>query len=198
MVTPIGLRERKKEKTRESLVAVALGFFDKRGFDHVTVEEIAAACDVSPRTFFRYFAAKEDVLFAEADAQRDRLLGALSTQPKNVSPLRALQAAVLAIATDYEEHRDAVLLRYRIVMSTPSLESRMLERQHSWQRAVIEQLRSSGRARGAKDLDLRLTVAAATTALQVATDYWLDDECRSNLGDLLTTVIDRLATGLDP
>src|SRR4051794_16295371 len=98
----VGLRERKKEKTREALAASALRQFAKRGFDHVTIEDIAGACDVSPRTFFRYFASKEDVLFADSDGKRTRFLDALRAQPADAAPLAALQAAALTIAGDYK------------------------------------------------------------------------------------------------
>ena len=196
-VIPAGLRERKKEKTREALVRSALRQFAKRGFEHVTVEDIATNCDVSPRTFFRYFSSKEDVLFAEADSQRGRLLDALAAQPPEVPPLRALQAAVLIVAADYEDQRETILLRHRILVSTPSLRTRAFERHHSWQSAVIDQMRRTGRAKHLSELDLRLAVAAATTALQVATELWIEGDGHDDLRALLTDALDRLRNGLE-
>src|SRR3954453_2639821 len=102
----VGLRERKKEKTRDALVRSALRQFAKKGFDHVTVEDIAAACEVSPRTFFRYFASKEGVLFADGDRQRVHVLEVLASLPAEVPPLRALQAAVSDVAAEYQAHPD--------------------------------------------------------------------------------------------
>jgi AcrR family transcriptional regulator len=196
-VIPAGLRERKKEKTREALVRSAVRQFAELGFEHVTVEDIATDCDVSPRTFFRYFSSKEDVLFAEADGQRGRLLDALAAQPPDVPPLRALQTAVLIVAGDYEDQRETLLLRHRIVASTPALRTRASERHHSWQSAVIDQMRRSGRAGHLDELDLRLAVAAATTALQVATELWIDGDGNGDLRALLTSALDRLRNGLE-
>src|SRR3989440_7194844 len=168
-----GLRERKKEKTRETLVRTALRQFAKRGFDHVTVEEIAAACDVSPRTFFRYFASKEDVLFAESDARREHLLASVAQQGPEVSAFRAVESAVRMVAAEYAEDHDLLRVRHRIVTSTPSLRTRAAERQQRWETDVVEQLRVSGRAKRMSDLDLRLLVAATMTALRVAVESWI-------------------------
>jgi AcrR family transcriptional regulator len=196
-VVAAGLRERKKEKTREALVHSALSQFAERGFEKVTVEDITGACDVSPRTFFRYFASKEDVLFADGDAQRAHVMDVLGAQPADVPPLRALQAAVLEVAAYYEGQRDAVLLRHRIISETPSLGTRVAQRHHGWESAVIAELRRSGRADGMPELTLRLTIAAATTALRVATEVWIEGKGEGDLRALLASALDQLRTGLE-
>lgn len=196
MVTA-GLRERKKEMTRTALARSALRQFAKRGFEHVTVEDIAGACDVSPRTFFRYFASKEDVLFAESDAQQAHLLAVLAAQPPEVPPLRALQTAVLTVAADYEQHLEPILLRHRIVAATPCLRTCVAERLQGWESDVLAELRRSGRTGGMSDLNLRLAVAGATTALRVATELWLEGNGVGDLHRLLGAALDRLRAGLD-
>jgi AcrR family transcriptional regulator len=196
-MTTVGLRERKKEKTRDALVQSALKQFAKRGFDHVTVEEIAAACDVSPRTFFRYFASKEEVLFAESEGKCAHLVASLADQDPGLSPFQALESAFRSLASEYLDERDVVRLRHQIMRSTPSLATRAAERQQTWESEVIEQLRTSGRARHLSDLDLRLLVAATTTALRVAVDDWITTDTAGGLATVLDAVFQRLRHGLE-
>ena len=197
LVAATGLRERKKERMREGLAAAALQLFGERGFDHVTVEEIVDACDVSPRTFFRYFASKEDALFAETDGNVARLLDSLAEQPADVTVLTALEAAMLDLARTYAAGREAVLARHAVIAATPSLHTRIAERQRGWETSVIDQLRSSGRARRMSDIDLRLLVAAANAALRVAIESWLDSGAEGDLARLVGRTFKRLRGGLD-
>ena len=198
MAAPAGLRERKKEKTREALVTTALKLFAKRGFDHVTVEDIATACDVSPRTFFRYFESKEDALFSESDAHKQRLLASLAEQPTDQSPLDALHAAMLELAEAYVDDRDALRKRHRIVRDTASLRSRAAERQQRWETELVEQLRHSSAASKWRDLDLRLMVAATTAALRVAVEEWIERDEARDLARIFDDVFQRLRDGLEP
>src|ERR1700730_861203 len=104
VATP-GLRERKKARTSQALEDAALELFSTKGFDATTIEEIADAVEVSPRTFFRYFASKEEVLFAR-DAARERDLAAfLAARPLGESSLEKLRAALLEWAADSEQDR---------------------------------------------------------------------------------------------
>jgi AcrR family transcriptional regulator len=196
-MTTAGLRERKKEKTRDALAQSALGQFADRGFDQVTVEDIAAACDVSPRTFFRYFASKEDVLFAASEGHCAHLVASLAAQDPELSPFRALESAMRALAADYAGERDMLRVRHMIVRSTPSLATRTAERQQAWESDVIEHVRASGRARRMSDLDLRLLVAATTTALRVAVDEWVATDAPDELDSVIDAVFQRLGAGLD-
>src|SRR4029450_11519761 len=97
---PISLRERKKARTRRALVEAALRLFAERGFEATTVADIADAADVSPRTFFTYFPAKEDVLFADAQDRIDRLQDALAKRAPDESFLDALRRAARDILAD--------------------------------------------------------------------------------------------------
>ena len=87
-------------------------------------------------------------------------------------------------------------MRHEIIASTPSLSTRAAERRQGWEAEVIDHLRASGRARGMSDLDLRLVVAATTTALQVAIEAWVVSDAAGDLDTLLDAVFERLRTGL--
>src|ERR1700730_15744148 len=88
----LGLRERKKAKTRASIQEHALRLFHERGYEQTTVEQIADAAEVSPSTFFRYFPTKEDVVMY--DALDPLLLEAFEAQPADLSPVGALRATM--------------------------------------------------------------------------------------------------------
>jgi AcrR family transcriptional regulator len=193
-----GLRERKKQQTRDALVDSAFEQFAAKGFEQVTIEDIVAACDVSPRTFFRYFAAKEDVLFADADEKRVSLVEVLERQPEDVPPMRALRAALLELADEYQDQRRRVQLRHQLIRSTPSLRGRAAERTHTWEGTITAEMRATGRAGKMSDFDLKLMVASAVTALRVSTEQWISDPKSGDLKKLLDAALDQLCHGLEP
>ena len=119
-----GLRERKKHDTRQRIVRVALELFATRGFDGTTVADIAAAADISPRTFFGYFAAKEDVVF-HGDAE---LLAGLAERLRAREPgedaFDALRAWVRGVEKDRSFEGPDERLRRQLIRATPALEAR--------------------------------------------------------------------------
>ena len=103
-VTPTaGRRERKKQRTRESLVDAAFRLFQEKGFEATTVEEIADAVDVSSRTFFRYFASKEDVVLTFQEEQFTTMLEALAARPKAEPVMTALRNAAVSVLRACED-----------------------------------------------------------------------------------------------
>src|SRR5512142_2390559 len=91
---PAGLRERKKEKTRQALAAAAMRLFAERGYDATTVADIAAAAEVSTRTFFAYFPTKEDVFFAGTRERLDLVRQAFAAHAATLPPLSAMRATL--------------------------------------------------------------------------------------------------------
>ena len=89
---PGGLRERKKARTRAAIREHALRLFREQGYQATTVEQIAAAAEVSPSTFFRYFPTKEDVVLR--DDMDTRMVEAFVRQPLDLSPIAAARAAM--------------------------------------------------------------------------------------------------------
>jgi AcrR family transcriptional regulator len=122
----VGLRERKKAKTKAAIQQQAMRLFGERGYQATTVEQIAAAAEVSPSTFFRYFPTKEDVVLY--DALDPVLLEAFRAQPAELSPIQALRGAMWAVFGELpagelalQQERDA------LIRSVPELRARMLD-----------------------------------------------------------------------
>jgi AcrR family transcriptional regulator len=138
-VEPPGLRERKKLATRERLTAAALARFTRDGFAETTVGAIAGDAGVSPRTFFHYFDTKEDVLLGDFVGRLARLLGDVQAQPPETPVLQALWHAVQALADSFDADPGA-LLRWRLVVTEPSVNARALELQSAWEHDIVDVL----------------------------------------------------------
>jgi AcrR family transcriptional regulator len=121
-----GLRERKKEQTRAAIAEAALRLFAERGFDAVTVAEIAAAADVSTATVFNYFATKEDLLYSRYEAFEEALLAAIRDRPAGQSVLDAFGAFMLerARASAGRDLGARVAVTARIISNSPALLAR--------------------------------------------------------------------------
>lgn len=168
---PGGLRARKKQRTRWALTDAALQLFLTKGYETTTIDEIVAAVDVSQRTFFRYFATKEDVALSLLTHYDELFVAALRARPAGAAPVAALSAA-LGIALDAVEEsgpEDAARFRavQRLVEHTPALTAGRLRRSAELERTVVEIIAARGDA-GADDLGARLIVASFMTAVRVA------------------------------
>lgn len=156
-----GLRERKKRATRRALRLAALRLVAERGLEHVTTDEIAAAADVSPRTFFNYFASKEDALVGN-DPDLARTVGAaLAARPTGEEPLVALRAVFMEHAGDVVLDQDIWTLRARVVRATPQLVPAMLAASAELERAIASGVAART---GAEPQDLYPALVAAVTA----------------------------------
>ncbi|MFF5444804.1 TetR family transcriptional regulator [Streptomyces sp. NPDC012888] len=122
-----GLRERKKRRTRDALLRAALLLFTSQGYEETTVDEITEAVKVSQRTFFRYFANKEEAAFAVQDLVESHFMAALRARPAGEGPLEALRNAVLSSWDTVGEAIaevvpvDLYMRTYRVIESTPAL-----------------------------------------------------------------------------
>jgi AcrR family transcriptional regulator len=124
---PEGLRERKKRATRAVIAATARRLFAERGFDDVTVAEIAAAADVSEKTVFNHFATKEDLAFAGGEARLNHLLADIAQRPAGTSVLDVFRATTDAmidgLATTTED--DDFFVVPRIIRGSRVLQERL-------------------------------------------------------------------------
>ncbi|TDE47481.1 TetR family transcriptional regulator [Nonomuraea mesophila] len=125
----VGLRERKKRRTRRALIESAIRLFGEKGFEETTLAEIAAGADVSTRTFFSYFASKEDVVFYDTDERMELVLSLLRREP-GMTPadllLRIVDSSLAWSSAQEELTFEDAELRLRLILTEPTLQARAL------------------------------------------------------------------------
>lgn len=185
-------REQKRERTRNALREAAFRLFAEHGYENTTVARIAAEAGVSHMTFFRYFPAKEDVvLHDDYDPMLEELVRA---QPPGKSPLRRVRDAVMsAVPAVYERDREALLLRSRLLLTTPALRSRMGESLRGSQTAFERGLSHPSETE-APPLAARALASACVAALTTAITVWVEDGGEADLPALMEQAFDALET----
>lgn len=196
MTGTVGLRERKKQERRRRIEDAAVELFERDGFEATTVEQIAAAADIAPRTFFSYFETKDDVVLADYAERLDRILGELGRRPLDVPAWTALRASFAVVASDYAAEEDRIARRFAIMATTPSVLARSLQLQLGWERALAAALATRADA-GADDPDPGLLAAAALAAMRSSLQHWLGGGRADALPTLVQVAFDRLGRGLD-
>ena len=122
---PDGLRARKKRAARDAIAAAARRLFTERGYDAVTVAEIAAAADVSEKTVFNHFATKEDLAFPDRREGLKRLLAGLAERPSGASILDVFRATTAAMIDEFAAADDGLVALARIIDGSRGLEDRL-------------------------------------------------------------------------
>ena len=183
-----GLRERKRAASRAQTVDAAMRLFAERGFDGVTVADICTAADIAPRTFFRYFPSKDDVLLEPSRVMADRVAGDLASAPDDLDDDAVLRWALRRLGEYVVDEGDRLAGVLR-VLSELSRErgASPVARLSDQERRLTEQL--VARRGGEVDWRARLLVGRAVAAFRV----WLDDVRAGEGGDPLEHLDEVLA-----
>lgn len=169
-----GLRERKKQQTRESIATAAMQLFDQRGFDQTTVADIAAAADVAPRTFFSYYPSKESVVFHDFDEILNGLRIRLREREAGESAVDALRGWLVMMIDQLEPDDPMERCRRRLIQENPSLTVHDRTKIGEMEVAIADAV-SVDLGEKADALRPRL-VAAAAGALLLTLETFYDDQ----------------------
>jgi AcrR family transcriptional regulator len=160
-----GLRERKKQQTRDTIARVALELFTERGYDETTLAEIAEAADVSPRTIFSYFDSKEEILFCDEPASLDQIKQKLVERPEGSTTLDALGD----LLSSMPEPDELAKLRKQIITTNPALQLKLRARVAELEPVLAESF-AKDLGTGPADIRALLIAASATAAFTAVHD----------------------------
>ena len=167
---PCGLRERKKARTRAAIREHALRLFHEQGYQRTTVEQIAAAAEVSPSTFFRYFPTKEDLVLQ--DDLDTRMLEAFERQPTGLSPVAAIRGAIREVLESYSEaDLDVIRQTTTLAMTVPEVRARAMD-EFGRTIAVVSEALAKRAGRPADDLAVRTIAGAIIGVIMSITMPW--------------------------
>ncbi|MFB7030657.1 MULTISPECIES: TetR/AcrR family transcriptional regulator [unclassified Streptomyces] len=201
-----GLRERKKQRTRDALIRVALELFTAQGYERTTVDEIVEAVEVSQRTFFRYFSSKEEVAFAVQQMVEERFVRSLEQRPPAEGPLDAMRNAVLSSWDTIGEAITAVvpvelyLRTFQLIESTPALLAVHLRRSTEMEETIARIIAEREGVDVDADPRPRIAVAAFSGVMRVTGQMWGrgTDQSLEAIRALTEQYLDHLGPALTP
>ena len=175
----VGLRERKARRTRQQILDSAMELFQARGYDAVTVDEIAAAADVSTRTVYHYFAAKEDLVVDFHASSLQAIIEAIRTAPPGARAVDIITGEMLAAADP--EAEALITTRFEIMNQSPTLLAKLRNRRAMWAQEIAGALLERGHFGGDEVVATffgRCFVSATETAMEAHVhhhhvgDFW--------------------------
>jgi AcrR family transcriptional regulator len=189
-----GLRERKREQTRQRLTEVALKLFLANGYEATTLDDIAAAAEISRRSFFHYFASKEDVVVAWQDRSADALTAAIAERPAEESMITAAENAILTM-TRHLNSEDAIAIA-RLKRETPALQAREQVKYEKMERAMAKALAARASDKTGQT-QARLVAMITTGAIRIASENWLAQGAREKPDVLVRRMFADIRAALD-
>jgi AcrR family transcriptional regulator len=187
MIAQASLRERKKARTRASLREHALRLFREQGYQATTVEQIAAAAEVSPSTFFRYFPTKEDVVLQ--DDMDTRMVEAFERQPRELSPIAAARAAMREAWDSFTSQEWAQIREgAKLSVSVPEVRARAMS---EFSRMISVIAEATARRTGRSPDDIRVRVFAGAV-IGVMMSIFLTDDLEDGSEAEATAMVEHL------
>ncbi|MGE5289229.1 MAG: TetR family transcriptional regulator [Micromonosporaceae bacterium] len=188
---------RRKQMTRKRLEDASLRLFAERGFDHTTVDDLAAASGIGRRTIFRYFPSKNDIVFGALDDRLRMLAEELESGRADGSPLLEMVRRAFRVTSHYQPDELASLaLRIELIATVPSLQAHAALRYRAWEDAV--QAAVTARTGVAAGVYPRACAKAVIAVMWAAFDTWRETGAGGDLPEIVDGALDVLASGLAP
>jgi AcrR family transcriptional regulator len=184
--------------TREALRDAALRLALEHGYEALTVEAITDEADVSLRTFFNYFASKDEALLGPDPARAAALADALLARPAAEEPVAALRAVFEQLAESFAARESLWRARMELVRANPQLWPRLHAGFSDFERAIAQAMAARTGTDADADLYPAVAAAAAVGAMRVAVAQWRAGGGSASLPDLVMAAFDVLAAGLTP
>ncbi len=191
------MAERKRRLVSDELTESALQLLALKGFDAVTIDEIVTTAGVSRRTFFRYFASKEDVVVQFLADMGAGMRADLAERPGDEPPSVALLHAVRVPLATCAAHSDRALRVVQLILRTPALLARFLERQAQWRGDLTEELAGRLGLDPGRDLHPGLAAGMALTAFDAVLQRWSNSDGAEDPAALLDQAFAVIAPALD-
>ena len=189
-----GLRERKKAETRQAIHKATLRLAVERGLDHVTVDDIVEAANISRRTFSNYFGSKEDALLYGEEERVRFLVRAVRERPAGESGWQALREAVRDMLEAMGELDREWAVRTALIKRHPSLLARQLANHAALERDLVQAIGERDRAEDpAADLRSKVMAAAFLVALRIATHVWTEEQEFRPLPQIIDQTLEQMA-----
>jgi AcrR family transcriptional regulator len=188
----LSLQERKQELVRGELASAAWDLFGKKGYESTTVAEIAAAAGVSRRTFFRYYASKEEVLTATSDDLAEAMLAAMAGRPRDEPPLVSIERALVPVLVAQLKAADRSRTIIRLLRESRTLRRAMLERHALMEERLATLLADRLGADPTKDSTPALLAFVARAMMDTAFNVWYD-QGRKDIAGLVAELFAILA-----